>query len=134
MVVEHNIERREYLSRGEGNYCSKLKKRLKIKKLLKFTSYIRWTRALSTIIRASLKLREYVFTKTWKWSCILASISENWVPCQKESQTASSESSHVQWSFIQKKAYSCLRPCSLDNTLNRPRTSAWESFNVRHKN
>ena len=43
-----------------------------------------------------------------------------------------SESSHVQWSFIQQKAHLCLRPCSLDNTLNRP-SSAWESFNVREK-
>ena len=35
------------------------------------------------------------------------------------------------WSFIdpllRKKAHLCLRPCSLDNTLNR-RSSAWDSF------
>ena len=30
------------------------------------------------------------------------------------------------------KAYLCLRPCSLDNRLNRP-SNAWESFNIRQK-
>ena len=53
-------------------------------------------------------------------------------PCQKESQATISESSHVQWSFIQQKVHLCLRPRSLDNTLNRP-SSAREGFNVRRK-
>ena len=68
--MEYNIENEEgILIQGKGNYCSKLKKgKLKTKKLLKITRYIRWTRALSTISRASLKLRKYVFIKTWKWS------------------------------------------------------------------
>ena len=65
---------------GRENYCSKLnnnwkkekKGKLKTKNLSKITTYIRWTRALSTISSrqnqssASLKLRNYVFTKTWK--------------------------------------------------------------------
>ena len=60
-----------------------------------------------------------------------APLSENkyWVPCQKESQATISESSHVQWSFIQQKVHLCLQPCSLDNTLNRP-SSTWESFKI----
>ena len=49
-----------------------------------------------------------------------------------ESQATISESSHVQWSFIQLKAHLCLWSCSLDNTLNRP-SSAWESFKIRQK-
>ena len=78
LIVEYNIENEEgILIQGKGNYCSKLKKgKLKTKKLLKITRYIRWTRALSTISRASLKLRKYVFTKTWKVA-VTASISEN---------------------------------------------------------
>ena len=85
---------------------------------------------------ASLKLRKYVFTKAWKVT-VTASISENklWAPCQneKESQATISESSHVQWSFIQQKAHLYLRRlCNLDNTQNRP-SSAWESFNIRQK-
>ena len=135
MIVEYNIENEEgILIQGKGNYCSKLKKgKLKTKKLLKITRYIRWTRALSTISRASLKLRKYVFTKTWKVAAT-ASISENklLVPCQKESRATTSESSNVQWFSIQQKVYFCLRPCSLDNTLNKP-SSAWESFNIRQK-
>ena len=43
-----------------------------------------------------------------------------------------SESSHVQWCFIQQKVHLCLQPCSLDNTLNRP-SSEWESFNIMQK-
>ena len=69
--------RRGILIEGKENYYSELKKeKLKTKKLLKITSYIRRTRALSTISRASLKLKKYVFTKTWK-VVVTASISEN---------------------------------------------------------
>ena len=101
--------------------------------MLKIARYIRWKRALSTISRASLKLRKYAFTKTWK-VVVTVSISENkyWVPCQKESQATISESSHVHWSFIQQRAHLCLRPCSLDNTLSRP-SSACESFIISAK-
>ena len=56
------------LIQGKGNYCSKLKKgKLKTKTLLKITSYIRWTRALNTISRASLKLRNMYLPKHGKW-------------------------------------------------------------------
>ena len=124
MIVENNIENeKRILIQGKGNYSSKLKKgKLKTKKLLKIARYIRWKRALSTISRASLKLRKYAFTKTWK-VVVTVSISENkyWVPCQKESQATISESSHVYWSFIQQRAHLCLRPCSL------------ESFNISAK-
>ena len=43
LIVEYNIENEEgILIQGKGNYCSKLKKgKLKTKKLLKITSYIR---------------------------------------------------------------------------------------------
>ena len=136
MIVEYNIENEEeILIQGKGNYCSKLKKgKLKTKKLLKITRYIRWPRAASTISRASLKLRKYVFTKTWN-VVVTTSISENkYVPCQKEKFQATiiAESSHVQWSFIQQKVHLCLRPCSLDNSLSKP-CSAWEIFNIRQK-
>ena len=78
MIVECNIENEEGIPiQGKGNYCSKLKKgKLKTKKLLKIIRYVRWTRAPSTISRASLNLRKYVFTKTWKVA-ITVSISEN---------------------------------------------------------
>ena len=36
------------------------------------------------------------------------------------------------WSFIQQKVHLCLRPSSLDDTLNRP-SSTWESFKIRQK-
>ena len=52
------------------------KGKLKTKKLLKFTRYIKWTRALSPINTASLKSKKYVFTKTWKVA-VTASISQN---------------------------------------------------------
>ena len=44
--------------------------------MLQITKYIRQTRALSRISRASWKLRKHVFTKTWNWKVagILASI------------------------------------------------------------
>ena len=100
--------------------------------MLKSSRYIRWTRALSTISRASLKLRKYVFTKTWKVAVTALSENKYWVPCQKESQATKSEISHVQWSFIHQKVHLCLRPCSLDNILNRP-YSGWENFNIRRK-
>ena len=78
LIMEYNIENEEgILIQGKGNYCSKLKKwKLKTKKLLKITRYIKWTRALSNISRASPKLRKYVFTLAWKGG-ITASISEN---------------------------------------------------------
>ena len=112
--------------------------------MLKLTRYIRWTRNLSTISRGSgnmypekqrrnLKFRKYVPWKTWKVA-VTVSIPENnsWVPCQKKSQATISEGSHIQLSFIEQKVHVCLRPCSLDNTLNRT-SSAWESFNIRQK-
>ena len=43
---------------------------------------------------------------------------------EKESQATISESSHVQWSFIQQKAHLCLLPCSVDNVLNTKRPSS----------
>ena len=59
--------RREYLSREKRKLLLEIKKKeVKTKRLLKITRYIRWPRALSTISRASLTLRKYVFTKTWK--------------------------------------------------------------------
>ena len=69
LIVEYNIKTEEgILKQGKGYYCSKLKKgKLKTKNSLKFTRcIIRWTRFLSTISRACLKLTKYVFTKTWK--------------------------------------------------------------------
>ena len=109
------------------------KGKLKTKKLLKLTRYIRWTRNLSTISRESLKFRKYVQWKTWK-VVVTAPIPENnsWVPCQRKSEVTISEGSQIQLSFIQQKVHVCLRPCSLDNTLNRT-SSAWESFNIRQK-
>ena len=63
----------EYLSRKEEIIVGNLKKRkLKTKSLSKITTYIGWKRALSTISSrqnqssASLKLRNYMFSKTWK--------------------------------------------------------------------
>ena len=60
--------RREY--KEKENYCLKLKKEKLFKRVLQ-NYHIRWARALSTITRqnqssAILKLRKYVFTKTWK--------------------------------------------------------------------
>ena len=63
------------------------------------------------------------------------SISKNkyWIPWLKESQTTISESSHIQWCFIQQKAHLCFRPYNLDNIpLNRP-SIAWESLNITQK-
>ena len=123
MIVEYNIENEEgILIQGKGHYCSKLKKgKLKTKKLLK----IRWTRAVSTISRASLKLKKYVFTKRWKVAVtaqhlylkINTGFHARKNPKQQYLKVTISESSHVQWSFIQQKVHLCLRPCSLDNTL-----------------
>ena len=126
MIVEYKIKNEEgMLTQGKGNYYSKFKKgKLKTKNFLKITRYIRWTKALSTIIKASLKLRKYLFTKHGKWSSedLYSYLFENkwWVPCQKESQATISERIHVQWSFIQPKIHLDLRPCNLNNTLNRP--------------
>ena len=130
--MEYNIQNEEgILIQGKGKHCSKLKKgKLKTKKLLKITWYIRWTRALSTISRASLKLRKYVFIKTWRKLAVTTSISLKINSGFHPERIPSNN--HVQWSFIQQKAHLCLRPCSLDNTLNRP-SSAWESFNIRQK-
>ena len=66
LILEYNIENEEWIFiQGKGNYCSKLKKRkVKTKKLLKINRYIRWTRVLSAINGASLKLRKYVFQFT----------------------------------------------------------------------
>ena len=42
LIVEYNIENEGIFIQGKGNYCSKLKKgKLKTKKLLKITRYIR---------------------------------------------------------------------------------------------
>ena len=57
------------------------KGKLETKNLSKITTYIRWKRALSTISSrqnqssASLRLRNYVFTKTWK--LVIGIVSEN---------------------------------------------------------
>ena len=99
--MEYNIENEEgILFQGKENHCSKLKKgKLKSKKLLKITRYIRWVRALNKISRASLKFRRHVFTKTGKvvvtaciyiWKKIVGSMPK------KESEAKISESSHVQ--------------------------------------
>ena len=57
--------RSEYLSREKEIIIPNLKKgKLKTKKLLKINRYIRWTRVLSAINGASLKLRKYVFQFT----------------------------------------------------------------------
>ena len=62
---------------GQRKLLFEIKKgTFKTKKLLKIFRYIRWTRVLKTIRRASLKLRRYVFIKTWKVA-VTASISEN---------------------------------------------------------
>ena len=102
---------------------------------MKIIRYIRWTRALRTISRASLKLMKYVFTKT-TWKVVVTASISKWIvrsmPERIPPQVTVSESSHVQWFFIQQKAHLSLRPFSLDNTLNRP-SSAWESFNIRQK-
>ena len=101
--------------------------------MFKVTRYIRWTRALSTINRTSLKLRKYVASylhRNWPWLYYLKINSG--FHAQKESQALISASSHVQWSFIHQKPYLCLQPCSLDNTLKKP-SSVWQSFNIRQK-
>ena len=94
------------------------------KPLLKIIRYIKWRRTLSTISTASLKLRKYVLTKTWK-VVITASISEN-------SGLHSRKNPKQQYlkvvmfcdpSFTKKHLY--LQLCSQDNTLNRP-SSAWK--------
>ena len=78
LIVEYNIENGEgILIQRKANYCSKFKQgKLKTKKLLKISRYIRSTRALSKISRLRLNLRKHVFTKTWKVT-LTASISEN---------------------------------------------------------
>ena len=98
--------------------------------MLKVSRYFRWTRALSTISRASLKLMKYVAYYLSKHRKLFE--NKSWILCQKESQATISEGSHVQWSFVQQKSHLRLQPCSLGNTLNRP-FSAWESFDIREK-
>ena len=127
--------RREYVSSREKEItcCLKLiEGKLNTKKLLKITKYIRWTRALSTVSRTSLKLRKHE-KQNMKRGChsiyIYLKINSGF-HTQKGSQATTSESNHVQWSFIQPEAHLCLQSCSLDNTLNRL-SSAWESFNIR---
>ena len=80
--MEYNNESDEgILVQGKGN-CSKLKKKVKTKnkKLLKIAVFDEQN--LSSINRqsqssASLKLRKYVFTKTWKVAVTSISISES---------------------------------------------------------
>ena len=81
--MEYNIESDEgILVQGKGN-CSKLKKKklkTKNKKLVKIAIFD--GQSLSAINRqsqssASLKLRKYVFTKTWKVAVTSISISES---------------------------------------------------------
>ena len=137
--------RKEYL--GKEKYCSELKKgKLKTKKLLKVT---RRTRALCTISRqkqssASLNLRKYLFSKTWKVgvaASIYLKINSGFharknlkqqylkVVTFSNSHSAISHSAIVTFSNILKQSHSvilhsakghlCLRSCSLDNTLNK---------------
>ena len=124
--------RREYLTR-EKVVCSKLKRgKLKTKKLLKILGILGEQ-------ESSVQEAEQV----WSWRnmylpvTITASTPENKYLVgsmrHKESQATISKSSHVQWSFIQQKPNLCLQSCSLDNTLNKPWHSAWESFNIRQK-
>ena len=82
-VVVTTSKMEEYLSREEEIIVRNWKKgNLKTKKLSEITNCIRWTRALSAISSrqnqssASLKLRKYVFSKTWK-QVIATSISKN---------------------------------------------------------
>ena len=101
--------------------------------MLKTTRYIRWTRALSTINRASLKLRKYVLIKKWKVAVTTSILYQKIVGSMPERNPSNNIcSSHIQWSFIQQKAHLCLPLCNLDNTINKP-SSAWESFNIRQK-
>ena len=124
----------EYLPiQWKGSYCSKLKKgKLKTKKLLQITKYIRWTRALSIIRRASRKLRKRVFTKTWNWkvAAVLASILK--VPENKYSGCMFHTRKNPKQQYLKivtfsdpssrkKNAFTILlmtmHVCSLDNTL-----------------
>ena len=118
MIVEYNIKNeQEILIEGKGNYCLKLKKgMLKTKKLLKITSYIRWTRAWSW--------GNMYLPKHGKWWTLHLYLKINSGFYAKECQVTKSK---------KQKVHLCLRPCSLDNTLNRPLSSAWESFNIRQK-
>ena len=68
--------RRENTYPRKKQLLFKIKKlKLKNKKLLKNARHISRTRALSTISRACLKLRKYVFTRKWKMA-VTASIYE----------------------------------------------------------
>ena len=67
--------RREYLYSEKKIILFEIKKKT-VKNLLKITRYIRLTKALSTTIRACLKLSKHVFTKRWKVA-VTAYISKN---------------------------------------------------------
>ena len=110
--------------------------------MLKITSYIRQTRALSTISRqnqssVSLILRKYIFTKPGKWPSehLYLKINSGFHARKNpKQQYRISESSHITFndaSFC-KKLQLYLQPCNLYNTLNRP-SIEWESFNIRQK-
>ena len=107
--------KREYFIQGKGKYCSKLKKgKLKTKKLLKITRYIRWTRALGPMSRASLKLRKYVFTKTWKVAVTAYLKINSGLHARKNPKQQYLKVVTFSDPSSSKKAHSCLQPCSLD--------------------
>ena len=107
--------RREYFIQGKGKYCSKLKKgKLKTKKLLKITRYISWTRALGPMSRASLKLRKYVFTKTWKVAVTAYLKINSGLHARKNPKQQYLKVVTFSDPSSSKKAHLCLQPCSLD--------------------
>ena len=81
LIVEYSIENEEgILIRGIGKYCSKLKtESWKLKscyKLLGILDEQEPSVQSADRMKASLKSRNYIFTKTWKVA-VTASISEN---------------------------------------------------------
>ena len=68
----------------------------------------------------------------WPSQHIHLKINSGFHARKNPSKATLSESSHVQWYFIQQKAHLCSRPYRLDNTLNRP-SSALESFSIGQK-
>ena len=134
MIVDYNIENEEgMLIQRKRNYCSKLKKG-KLKN---------WKTLLSILDEKepSVQSTEQVWSwgntyfnlpsKTWK-VIVTASISENkYLVGSMPGRTPSNNIwKYLKWSFIQQKGHLSLWPCSIDNTLNRPSSSAWESFNI----
>ena len=115
LIVEYNIENEDgILIEGKGIY------------------YLKTKISTQNQSSASLKLRKYL-PKHGKWpSQHLCLKINSEFHAGKIPANNIWESSHVQSCFIQQKAYLCLRPYSLDNTLNRA-SSAWESFNIRQK-